>query len=79
MKVRLRDIDNRDDQGAPYEVVTTLSKAARYIDGPVRRDLTDANTHDEELDQAIADLTAENIAAANRILNQFSVYITEVS
>lgn len=79
MKVRLRDIDNRDDQGAPYEVVTTLSKAARYIDGPVRRDLTDANTHDEALDQAIADLTAENIAAANRILNQFSVYITEVS
>lgn len=35
------------------------------------------NTHDEELDQAIADLTAGNIEAANRILNQFSVYLSE--
>lgn len=38
----LRDIDNRDDGGAPYETEpTTLADLANYVDGALLSDLTD--------------------------------------
>ena len=44
----LRDIDNRDDSGAPYETEpTTLAALAGYIDGPLISDLTDPGDADE--------------------------------
>lgn len=51
----LRDIDNRDDDGAPYETVGPLEFLAEYIDGPLRSDLTDD-----------ADLDTDEIVAAMR-------------
>lgn len=44
----LRDIDNRDDSGAPYETEpTTLADLANYVDGPLLSDLTDPGDGDE--------------------------------
>ena len=44
----LRDIDNRDDGGAPYETEpTTLAALAGYIDGALLSDLTDPSNTDE--------------------------------
>ncbi len=44
----LRDIDNRDDGGAPYETrPTTLADLANYVDGPLLSDLTDPSNADE--------------------------------
>lgn len=37
----LRDIDNRDDAGAPWECGSpTLAGFIEYVDGPLRGDLT---------------------------------------
>ena len=44
----LRDIDNRDDDGAPYETEpTTLANLAGYIVGALLSDLTDPSDGDE--------------------------------
>ena len=44
----LRDIDNRDDSGAPFETKpTTLAGLAGYIDGALLSDLTDPSDGDE--------------------------------
>ena len=44
----LRDVDNRDDSGAPYETEpTTLAALANYIDGALLSDLTDPSNADE--------------------------------
>ncbi len=37
----LRDIDNRDENGAPWETAGTLQALAKYVGGALLKDITD--------------------------------------
>lgn len=71
-KITLRDVDNRDDAGAPFEFTNSPDSVVSYIDGPLRRDLRT----DEGLDDAVAAVRAGDLATANAILNPYSVYLS---
>lgn len=66
--ITLRDIDNRDDDGGPYEFSGTTDQICGYLDGPLRGDLRDASSVD--VDSAIAAVRAADLATANKILNR---------
>lgn len=71
----LRDIDNRDDDGAPYEfTVTSLAEMIPYVDGPLRSDITGAEER-EELDETIEHLRRERFDLAEPRLRELGVYI----
>jgi hypothetical protein len=69
--ITLRDLDNRDDAGTPFEFTGTQQKVASYLDGPVRRDLIE--TAIPELDTAIAHIHAAELAQAASILRRFAI------
>lgn len=73
-EITLRDIDNRDEDGAPYEITVAHESVIGYLDGPLRRDLTDA-VFGEDIDEAINHVRAGRLDAANKILNPMSVYL----
>ena len=75
MKIRLRDIDNRGDDGAPYEFTAEPEKVIGYLDGPLRRDLRDPEV--AWLGEAIAKVRSGDIDGANALLNpNAAVYLT---
>ncbi len=39
MRITLRDIDNRDHAGAPFEFSGDVEEVVTYLDGPLRGDL----------------------------------------
>lgn len=45
----LRDMDNRDDAGAPWEVTAPPAELVDYLNGPVRSDLADPSFGGTEL------------------------------
>ena len=71
----LRDIDNRDDSGAPYETKpTTLAGLAGYIDGPLLSDLTDYGG--DEVRQIAAEMREGRLSdEAEARLRELLVYI----
>lgn len=70
-KITLRDVDNRDDGGAPYEFTGYARKVIGYLDGPLRGDV-----HDEDgLDAAIEYVRAEDIDKANALLSRMSIHL----
>jgi hypothetical protein len=48
----------------------------RYLDGPVRRDLTDAEIGGPDIDDAIKLLRSGSIDGANALVNHMGVYLT---
>lgn len=70
----LRDIDNRDADGAPYEFTGTPTKLISYLNGPVRSDLSTPAAAGR-LDAAIAALRAGDIDEANKQLGTLSIHI----
>lgn len=76
MKITLRDIDNRDDAGAPFEFTGDVDSVVRYLDGAVRSDLTDGATAGADLDEAIALLRGGSVEMASGLLRPMSVYLT---
>ena len=71
----LRDVDNRDDQGEPWETESpTLAGFISYVDGPLREDLA-TNEAKEKCDEAIEALRRENFPTAQEHLRQLGVYI----
>lgn len=75
-EITLRDVDNRDENGAPYEITAAAESVAEYIGGPLRSDLTEAALHELDLDAAIEHVLAGRLAEANAILNPMSVYLS---
>lgn len=73
-QITLRDIDNRDGD-EPYQFTGTAEQVCGYIDGPLRRDLTEP--HDDELADAMAAVRRGDIGAANHVLNHMAVYLSE--
>lgn len=72
---RLRDIDNRDGDGAPYETTGTLTALADYIDGPLRSDLTE--TSDLDLDPIVDEMRSGTLTPDHQQrLREASIYIT---
>ncbi|MBB1512001.1 hypothetical protein H5399_05200 [Tessaracoccus sp. MC1627] len=71
----LRDIDNRDDDGAPYETEpTTLADLANYIDGPLLSDLTDYGG--DEVRQIAAEMRGGRFSDESRArLRELSVHV----
>lgn len=69
--ITLRDVDNRDDDGTPYEFTGDTEQVSAYLDGPLRRDLRD----DTRLSEAIRLVRAGEIGGANEILRRMSVYL----
>ena len=72
--ITLRDIDNRDGD-EPYQFTGTTEEVCGYIDGPLRRDLTEP--HDDDLADAMDAVRRGDIEAANHVLNHMSVYLSE--
>lgn len=71
----LRDIDNRDDDGAPWECESpTLAGFIGYVDGPLRSDITGQEGLDA-LDEAIDALRREWFPDAEARLRELGVYI----
>lgn len=72
----LRDLDNRDDSGEPFETnSTTLKDLASYIDGPLLSDLTDPSDGDE-LRQVAAEMREGRLSdEAEARLRELGVYI----
>lgn len=77
-RITLRDLDNRDADGAPYEFTGTPVKVISYLDGPVRGDIhTPEST--ARLDEAIAAIRAGDITTANEHLTALSIRLQEHS
>ena len=71
----LRDIDNRDDDGAPWETESPLLAGfVPYVDGPLRSDLTTDEAR-EAVDEAIDALRRENFPLAEERLRELGVYL----
>ena len=72
----LRDIDNRDDGGAPYETEpTTLAALANYVDGALLSDLTDPSDGDE-VRQIAAEMREGQLSdESNARLRELAVYV----
>ncbi|MGZ0070000.1 hypothetical protein [Microbacterium arborescens] len=75
MKITLQDIDNRDDAGAPFEFTGDVDEVVKYLDGPLRGDLTEAAST-ADLDEAISALRAGDGEDASTRLRSFGVYLT---
>ena len=72
----LRDVDNRDDNGEPYETEpTSLADLAGYIDGPLLADLIDPSGGDE-VRQIAAEIRDGRLSdEAEARLRELGVYI----
>ena len=73
-QITLRDIDNRDGD-EPYQFTGTAEQVCGYIDGPLRRDLTEP--HDDDLAGAMAAVRRGDLPTANHVLNPMAVYLSE--
>lgn len=69
----LRDIDNRGDNGEPYEFTGTADEVCGYIDGPLRGDLI--HDRDGTLSEAMRLVTADDLDGANDLLRPMSVHL----
>ena len=76
---KLRDIDNRGDDGDPFEfTVSTLAEMVPYVDGALRSDVKPDGL--ETVDDAVDALRRENFPVAEARLRELGVYISlEVS
>ncbi|WP_394254730.1 hypothetical protein [Pseudoclavibacter helvolus] len=75
---RLRDMDNRGDDGDPWETTGSLTKLASYVDGPLRGDLRDEAR--ANLDPIVAEMREGRLSNAHReeLRRRTGVYISEV-
>jgi hypothetical protein len=72
----LRDMDNRDDDGTPWEIESSLLAGfIPYVDGPLRSDLITKEAR-EAVDEAIDALRRENFPLAEERLRELGVYIS---
>lgn len=71
----MRDVDNRDDAGAPFEFTGTLTQIAEYVDKPLRGDIT--NPGDVDIDGLVKRLRAGDLPDLD--LRELGVYVTEVT
>lgn len=72
----MRDLDNRDDDGAPWEVTDEPEKLIPYLDGPVRRDLTDP-ANESELDALIDAFKRHDLSVVQEAGRAFGIYVSE--
>ena len=71
----LRDMDNRDDDGVPFEFsVPTLAEMIPYVDGALRGDVRDPEGQ-EAVDEAVDALRREWFQTAQARLKELGVYI----
>ena len=71
----LRDVDNRDDQGEPWEIAfPTLTGFIGYVDGPLRDDVITPEGL-EHVDAALEALRREWFPAAEKHLREVGVYL----
>lgn len=75
-KITLRDVDNRDDNGAPFEFTGTREQIVGYLDGPLRGDLLDKGG--DWLAEAIRLVTLGDVTSANQLTSaRAAVYLEE--
>ncbi len=65
-KIRLRDIDNRGDDMAPYEFEGSTETVIGYLNGPLRRDSTPDAHH--QIDEAIEFLKQGRVTEAAKVI-----------
>lgn len=74
--VTLRDVDNRDADGAPFVLEGTLEQAIAYIDGPVRRDVVPGAEY--RVDDVLAKLRADHFdVGADLARRTLGVYLSQ--
>ncbi|MGJ3403238.1 hypothetical protein [Glutamicibacter sp. Je.9.36] len=71
--ITLRDMDNRDDAGAPFEFTDTTDQAIKYIDGPLRKDIREGGPL---VDRLIALLRANVHGSAIAMARHWGVYLS---
>lgn len=74
-EIRLRDLDNRDENSAPHEFVGDADEVCGYLAVPLRSDLSDPDDG-AEIDKAIVQVQAGDLKAANATLNGMSIELT---
>ena len=71
----LRDVENRDDQGEPWEIASpTLTGFIGYVDGPLRDDVLTPKDL-EDVDAALEALRREWFPDAEKHLRKVGVYL----
>lgn len=70
--ITLRDLDNRDADGAPFETTGTPEEIIGYLDTALRSDLT-FDADGTVIDAAIAAVRADDLARANEELRALLV------
>lgn len=70
----LRDIDNRDSDGAPFEFTGAPGKVISYLSGPVRSDLSTPAAA-ERLNAGIAAIRIGDLELANKYLSTLSIRV----
>lgn len=79
MKVTMRDMDNRGDDGEPYEFTKGIESVVSYLDGPLRQDLSAPDIGGPDIDDAIALLRDGDVEGANARVNHMGVYLSKAT
>lgn len=72
----LRDMDNRDEAGAPHGVTGDPTEIVAYIDTAVRSDLSDG-ADEGDLNDLVAAFEQADLARAQSLGKPFAIYITK--
>ncbi|MFN3600524.1 MAG: hypothetical protein ACK4UY_03940 [Dietzia sp.] len=72
----LRDMDNRDDAGAPHEVIGSPTEIVAYIDTAVRGDLSDG-ADEGDLNDLVSAFEQGDLGRAQSLGKPFAIYIRD--
>ena len=70
---RMRDVDNRVEDGAPFETTGSLNRLAGYIDQIVRYDVKDSSEVD--IDQIVSQMKSGIVPETE--LRRLGIYVTK--
>lgn len=74
--IRLRDVDNRDDQNRPFVLRGSADDVIAYLEGPVRSDTrTRAGKH--AIENGVAAIRRGDLQRANKHLRIVSIDVSD--
>ena len=74
--ITLIDAEDSDEYGVPHTHTMSIASVIGYLDGPVRRDLSDPQFGEPEVDEAISLVRAGQIKEANAVLRPLGIRLS---